>query len=284
MRRRSQVSLVLASSLSLVLSGCEVSFDHDNDPQQTHHFDQTVKFTSVQQCVDQKLPVTICSDAFIQAQNEHRRTAPHYDTQQACDADFVPGYCQADGQGGFMPKVGDFEIHASGTLTDEQYRQAQTEAQSQMNGHGSSVTGAVVGGGAGLLTGYMLGKALSNNRSTQYQSHPASPYPPRQDDRDSSTSGSYRPAANNSSKWRSGNGDDSARTRDSLGNNLRNNGASASNGWDSRSSDRSARQQDQSRTSAASSVSRGGFGSEATARSGWSGASRSGSSWFSFGG
>lgn len=275
MRRRSQVSLVLASSIPLVLSGCSVDFEDDDAPA-THNFDQTMSFQSVQECVDQKIPVNVCSEAYIQAQNEHRRIAPHYDSKDACDADFVAGYCQADGANGFVPKVGGFEVRASGALTDAQYRQAQEQAQQQQaNGHGSSVTGAVVGGGVGLLTGYMLGQALNNRNSVQYQSRPVSSYD-RRDDRNGSSysGGSYRPSSNaNSSKWSTL--PSSSNTRDTLGNNLRNNGSKASNGWDSRTS---SSRQDASKSSASSSVSRGGFGSQATARSGWGGSSSSGKS------
>lgn len=283
MRRRSQVSLVLASSVPLVLSGCSVDFD--DDVPKTHEFNQTMSFQSVQECVDQKMPVNVCSEAYIQAQNEHRRTAPHYDSKDACDADFVAGYCQADGNNGFAPKVGGFEVHAEGTLTDAQYRQAQAQAQqAQQSGeHGASMTGAVVGGGVGLLAGYMLGQAINNRSPIQYQSRPVSSYD-RRDERHGNAygGGAYRQSsnANNSSKWRSL--PSSSSTRDTLGNNLRNNGSKASNGWDSRTS---SSRQNTSKSSASSSVSRGGFGSQATARGGWGGSSGAGkSSWSSAGG
>ncbi|MEE4464402.1 hypothetical protein V2S84_20180, partial [Azotobacter chroococcum] len=66
MKRSSYVQLSLATSISLAIAGCE-------GPQDTHNIEQKFRFQSVQECVNQKFPVDVCSDAYMTALAEHRR-------------------------------------------------------------------------------------------------------------------------------------------------------------------------------------------------------------------
>ncbi|RUQ44544.1 DUF1190 domain-containing protein, partial [Corynebacterium pseudodiphtheriticum] len=193
----------------------------------------------VQQCADEKLPVDVCSDAYMTAMAEHRRIAPVYDSQADCDADFVADWCQQDSTGKFIPRLGGFELTAAGQVT-----------QSQVDAANAQVAGAQAsGGGSGfstssLLTGLLIGNMLSNNRNS-YSSEPVYRY---RDDR-----GNY---ASSTLNQRVSNGATFGRSNQA--------GYGSSN---YRKPLRSSRQPG----SVASSTSRGGFGSKASARSGWGG-------------
>lgn len=67
--RRSSVKLVLASSLPLALTACSA-------PEETYTVSKRTNYTTVQACVDDKVPVDVCSDAYMQALADHRRIAP----------------------------------------------------------------------------------------------------------------------------------------------------------------------------------------------------------------
>ncbi|WP_462378815.1 DUF1190 domain-containing protein [Pseudomonas sp. Marseille-QA0892] len=243
MRTRNSATLVLAGALPLALAGC--------NQQDSVEVTATKNFKTVQECVDTKFPVDICSDAYMNALADHRRIAPVYDTQAACDADFVPDYCQATSDGNFMPRLGGFELTATGQVNRADYDHAQQQG-AQSGGYG--VTN-------GLLTGLLIGNLLSN-RGGQYYSQPI--YQTRDGRGNYGTSTLSRQMESGktfSNSHQARNSSTSAYTRQTLGRSLRSNG-----------SDRSA---------VGSTISRGGFGSQASARSGWGGRSSGG---FSFGG
>ncbi|QHF00765.1 DUF1190 domain-containing protein (plasmid) [Pseudomonas cannabina pv. alisalensis] len=255
MRPRSHsVKLVLASTLPLALAAC-------SQPDDTVAFSMKNSFKTVQECVDSKVPVDVCSDAYMQAMADHRKIAPSYDDQASCDADFVEGYCQATSDGKFTPKLGGFELAMTGTVPKAQYDQAKAQvAQS------NAATGGGSGGGDsdnGLLTGLLLGNMLSGGGNNHYYSQPV--YQTR-DDRGSYTSSTLSrqieqgKTFSRSSQARStGSG---SYTPTTLGSSL--SGGSGT-----------------TRSNVSSTISRGGFGQQATARSGWGGKSSSG---FSTGG
>lgn len=72
--------------------------------------DQTRNFQSVEQCVDAEVAADACSNAYVAALNEHRRIAPVYDDKANCDADFADGWCQKNSDGRFVPKLGGFKV------------------------------------------------------------------------------------------------------------------------------------------------------------------------------
>ncbi|MBZ9782228.1 DUF1190 domain-containing protein [Pseudomonas sp. REP124] len=238
MKRSKYVQLPLAASVAMAISGC-------GPTEKTYAVQKKYNFQSVQQCADEKLPVDVCSDAYMTALAEHRRMAPVYDNQADCDADFVADWCQQDSAGKFIPRLGGFELTADGQVTQSQVDAARAQLPASETSNS--------GGGSGfstssLLTGLLIGNMLSNNRNSYY-SEPVYRY---RDDR-----GSY--------------GSSTLSQRIAKGSTFyRSNQAKYGSGY-STTSTRPAKKP----ISVASSTSRGGFGSKASARSGWGGGSSS---------
>ncbi|MBA1378790.1 DUF1190 domain-containing protein [Pseudomonas brassicacearum] len=232
MKRSKYVQLSLAASVALAISGC-------GPTEKTYKLQKKYNFQSVQQCVDEKLPVDICSTAYMTAMGEHRRIAPVYDSKADCDADFVPDWCQQDSAGKFLPKLGGFELNADGEVTQSEVDAARAQLPpSEANVGGS--------GFGNLLTGMLIGNMLSGNRSSYY-SEPVYRYRDDRGDYGSSTLSqrvSKGSTFNKSNQARYGSYTDSIKTSKAM--------------------------------SVASSTSRGGFGSSSSARSGWGGSSSSG--------
>jgi uncharacterized protein YgiB involved in biofilm formation len=76
--------------------------------------DQPRNFQSLEQCVDAEVAADVCSNAYIAALTEHRRIAPAYDDKAKCDADFAADWCQKNSDGRFVPKLGGFKVPTSG--------------------------------------------------------------------------------------------------------------------------------------------------------------------------
>ncbi|WP_095101091.1 DUF1190 domain-containing protein [Pseudomonas sp. Irchel 3A5] len=232
--RRSSLKLVLASTLPLAISACSKPDTVEVTAQQT--------YPTVQSCVDQKVPVDVCSDAYMTALADHRRIAPTYDNAAACEADFVPDYCQQNSDGKFTPKMGGFQLEISGELPKDQVEAAKAQAN-QSGGSGFASSG---------VNGFLMGMLVSNmingfsGGGGRYYSQPV------YQERDSR--GGYQSSTlsrqiergktfGNSTQARTSS--TGSYTKSTLGRN----------------------------SSVSSSVSRGGFGSQATARSGWGGKS-----------
>jgi len=255
MRPRSSAKLVLISSLPLALAACE-------QPEETVSYSVKDNFKSVQECVDAKVPVDVCSDAYMQALADHRKIAPTYDDQASCDADFVEGYCQVNSDGKFTPKLGGFELALSGSLPKTEVDQARAQlAQASAPAGGSSTSSG--GSDNSMLTGLLIGHMLSGGSNNHYYSQPV--YQTR-DNRGAYTSSTLsrqiEQGKSFSKSTQARSSGSSVYTTQTLGRSL---------GSDSTST----------RTKVSSTISRGGFGQQATARSGWGGSKSSG---FSFGG
>jgi uncharacterized protein YgiB involved in biofilm formation len=236
--RRSSLKLVLASTLPLAISACSKSDTVEVTAQQT--------YPTVQACVDQKVPVDICSDAYMSALAEHRRIAPTYDDAASCEADFVPNYCQQNTDGKFTPKLGGFQLEITGDLPKSQVDAANAQA-AQSGGQGG------IGSG---VNGFLMGMMVSNmiNGFTggggRYYAQPV------YQERDSRGGYSTSTLSRQIEQGKTFGNSTQART-------------SSTGTYNKSTLGRN--------TSVSSSVSRGGFGSQATARSGWGGKS-SGSS------
>ncbi|WP_095188528.1 DUF1190 domain-containing protein [Pseudomonas sp. Irchel 3E19] len=76
--------------------------------------DQPRNFQSVEQCVDAEVAADVCSNAYVAALTEHRRIAPAYDDKAKCDADFAADWCQKNSDGRFVPKLGGFKVPQTG--------------------------------------------------------------------------------------------------------------------------------------------------------------------------
>ncbi|MFU2329201.1 hypothetical protein D3C87_940950 [compost metagenome] len=236
MKRSKYVQLSLAASVAMAISGC-------GPTEKTYSVQKKYNFQSVQQCADEKLPVDVCSDAYMTALAEHRRLAPVYDNQADCDADFVADWCQQDSAGKFIPRLGGFELTADGQVTQSQVdaAKAQLPAEQANSGGSGFSTGS-------LLTGLLIGNMLSNNRNSYY-SEPVYRY---RDDRGNYASSTLGQRISKGTTF------------------TRSDQAKYGRGY-STASTRSASKP----ISVASSTSRGGFGSKASARSGWGGGSSS---------
>ncbi|WLG22655.1 DUF1190 domain-containing protein [Pseudomonas sp. FP1154] len=237
MKRSKYVQLSLAASVAMAISGCSPT-------EKTYPVQKKYNFQSVQQCADEKLPVDVCSDAYMTAMAEHRRIAPTYSNQADCDADFVADWCQQDSTGQFIPRLGGFELTADGQVTQAQVDAAKAQLPaSEANAQGSGFSGT------SLLTGLLIGNMLSSNRNSYY-SQPVYRY---RDDR-----GNY---ASSTLAQRISKGSTFTKSNQARYGNYTDTVRSASKP-----------------ISVASSTSRGGFGSKASARSGWGGSSSSGRS------
>lgn len=236
MKRSKYVQLSLAASVAVAISGCGPS-------EKTYTIDQKFNFQSVQECVDQKFPVNVCSAAYMSAITEHRRLAPLYDSKADCDADFVADWCQQDSTGKFIPKLGGFELAANGEVTQSQLDAVKAQAPTSEASSGFGSGGMV----NGLLAGMLISNMLNSNRGSYY-SEPVYRY------RDSR--GSY---ANSTLSKRIESGTTFTKS----------NQAKYGSGYNSSTFQSS---------SAKAATSRGGFGSQASARSGWGGSKSSGRS------
>ena len=261
MRARSSAKLLLASALPLAISGC-------SDPEQTVPYSVQSNFKNVQACVDASFPADVCSDAYIQAMVDHRKVAPTYDDRAACDADFIEGYCQPTSDGKYMPQLAGFELAMSGELPKAQMDQVQQQAQQQAAQSGGGIGSGVAAAATGALAGMLIGQAMSNRSAPRYQSQPV--YQSR-DNR-----GTYQTStlskqieqgktfSRSTQARRDDNGSGGSYSGSTLGRSLGTASSRSSSG-----------------SSVGSTISRGGFGQQATARSGWGGSRSSG---YSFGG
>ena len=240
MRPRSS-RLLLVGALPLAISGCS-----DSEPNVTY----TVKqhFRGVPACVAAKFPVDVCSESYMQAMIDHHRLAPVYDDQTACDADFVERSCQLTSAGKYMPRMAGFELAMSGELPWYQFEQAEQLAQQQATRSGGSDSIVAAAATAGLAFA-LIDKARSNRSAQRFQAQPI------YQNRDSR--GSYQTSV----------------LAQRIGHQERNDEASGSGGSGSSASSRSGTtlRSGNHGTSVSASLSRGGFGQHASARSGWGG-------------
>ncbi|MDI9778361.1 DUF1190 domain-containing protein [Pseudomonas putida] len=234
--RRSSVKLVLAGSLPLALTAC-------GPQEELYTVTQQTNYDSVAACVADKVPEPACNDAFKRALADYQRNAPTFFTQAECEAQFTPGGRQITAGGRYMPRMSGFELQTSAEVT-----QSQLDAgYAQGGGYGHVATAAV----AGMLLGQM-----GNSAGRHYNAQPLYAYRDGAGQRHGllgqrygATGGIQRVKQDEESSSSSSGG-----------------GGGGGYGGSSRNESRSA-------TSA--SVTRGGFGGQATARSGWGG--RSGS-------
>lgn len=282
MRRRSQVGLVLAGTLPLMLSGCG-----DSAPD-TYTLSKTMNFPTVAECAQAGFSADVCASAFISARNNYERATPEYDSKQACENDFVPDYCEEkevktaamttpEQQSLWRPRMNGFTLNVEGELSEAQVNQAKQEAAA--SGHAND---------SQLLEGILLGYLLKSGIQGSLLYGPAQPTylvrdPAIQPQPNASTGSSYSGSSYSSSRYSGGGmrsstlgeqvergqhysqsrqsqryGSDYYHRPSTLGQSLR---SSSSSGL--------------SRHAASSSTSRGGFGSQSSARGGWSGHSSS---------
>ncbi|RIJ08714.1 DUF1190 domain-containing protein [Pseudomonas sp. 91RF] len=191
-------------------------------------------FQSVEQCVDAEVAADACSNAYVAALAEHRRIAPAYDDKAKCDADFAAGWCQKNSDGRFVPKLGGFKVPQN----TEPAQNLDAIANAQMpEGNAEPVQTTQntthVSSGGGSSNGWLTGWLIGNAMSNNSRTV-------------------YRDR-------------DTRQTYDTSTLNRRIESAPTTRSNSDYTSSRS------KSVNVASSTSRGGFGSQSSARSGWGG-------------
>jgi uncharacterized protein YgiB involved in biofilm formation len=195
--------------------------------------DQPRSFQNVEQCVDAEVAADVCSNAYVAALTEHRRITPAYDDKAKCDADFAADWCQKNSDGRFVPKLGGFKVPASGEPAQnlDAIADAQMPAGDTTAQHVQS-TSHVSSGGGGGGNGWLTGWLIGNAMSNNAE---RTVYRDRETRQPYNTSTQYRRAETTT---RSQTDYESSKSKP---------------------------------VNVASSTSRGGFGSQSSARSGWGG-------------
>lgn len=196
--------------------------------------EQQRTFQSVEQCVDAEVAADACSNAYVAALVEHRRIAPAYDDKTKCDADFAAGWCQKNSDGRFVPKLGGFKVPQN----PEPAQNLDAIANAQMpagNAEPAQTTQSTthVSSGGGSSNGWLTGWLIGNAMSNNSRTV-------------------YRDR-------------DTRQTYDTSTLNRRIESAPTTRSISDYTSSRS------KSVNVASSTSRGGFGSQSSARSGWGG-------------
>ena len=193
--------------------------------------DQPRSFQNVEQCVDAEVAADVCSNAYVAALTEHRRIAPAYDNKAKCDADFAADWCQKNSDGRFVPKLGGFKVPQEG----EPAQNLDAIADAQMpagNATAQNVQSTSHVSSGGGGNGWLTGWLIGNAMSNNAE---RTVYRDRETRQPYNTSTQYRRAETTT---RSQTDYESSKSKP---------------------------------VNVASSTSRGGFGSQSSARSGWGG-------------
>ncbi|MFJ2982001.1 MULTISPECIES: DUF1190 domain-containing protein [unclassified Pseudomonas] len=226
------------SSLKLVLAGSlPLALSACGPQEELYTVSQKVKYDTVAACVGDNVPSAVCADAYQQAQGEYQRLTPTFAFQSECEAQFGAGNCQATVGGRFIPRMNGFELESAAEVT-----QSQLDAgYAQGGGYGHVASAAV----AGILLGQM---ARNSDRRFRAQ--------PLYANRSGAGLGPRTGALGGIQRAKE---DEQGSSGSSSG------GGGGGGSWSRK----------EPRPASSASITRGGFGSQATARSGWGG--RSGS-------
>lgn len=128
--------------------------------------DQPRNFQSVEQCVDAEVAADVCSNAYVAALTEHRRIAPAYDDKTKCDEDFAANWCQKNPDGRFVPKLGGFKVtqKAEAAQDLDAIADAPMPADDTTTTHATQTTTHYSGGGGGG-NGWLSGWLVGNAMS-----------------------------------------------------------------------------------------------------------------------
>jgi uncharacterized protein YgiB involved in biofilm formation len=190
------------------------------------------RFQAVEQCVDASVAADVCSNAYVAALTEHRRIAPAYDDKAKCDADFAADWCQKNSDGRFVPKLGGFKVPQNGEAPQDLNALANAQMPAGEAAAAQNVQSTSHSSGGG--NGWLTGWLIGNAMSNNAN---RTVYRDRDTRQTYNTSAQYRkiesaPATRTDTRY------DNSRSKP---------------------------------VNVASSTSRGGFGSQSSARSGWGG-------------
>ncbi|NNA58624.1 DUF1190 domain-containing protein [Pseudomonas koreensis] len=190
------------------------------------------RFQSVEECVGAEVAADVCSNAYVAALTEHRRIAPAYDDKTKCDADFAADWCQKNSDGRFVPKLGGFKVPQNGEAPQDLNAIANAQMPAGEAAAAQNAQSTSHSSGGGGGNGWLTGWLIGNAMSNNAN---------RTVYRDRDTRQTY----NTSTQYRK-----------------------------IESAPRSQPDYESSKSkpvNVASSTSRGGFGSQSSARSGWGG-------------
>ncbi|WP_282412708.1 DUF1190 domain-containing protein [Pseudomonas sp. PS01299] len=190
------------------------------------------RFQSVEECVGAEVAADVCSNAYVAALTEHRRIAPAYDDKAKCDADFAADWCQKNSDGRFVPKLGGFKVPQNGEAPQDLNALANAQMPAGEAAAAQNVQSTSHSSGGG--NGWLTGWLIGNAMSNNAN---RTVYRDRDTRQTYNTSAQYRkiesaPATRTDTRY------DNSRSKP---------------------------------VNVASSTSRGGFGSQSSARSGWGG-------------
>ncbi|MBJ9975223.1 DUF1190 domain-containing protein [Pseudomonas sp. S75] len=235
--KRSSLKLVLAGSLPLALGACGPSED-------TYEVTQRVDYADVDACVNDQVPRADCERAYQQARLDHQHSAQRFDSEQACEAAYSPGGCEAYDATHYQPKLDGFALQTTGEVTQTQLDAANREANLQA--HGSGLGSAATG----VVAGMLLSRVIAPD-SRRYSAQPLYRYGAGPNDLRRDVLGRRKDEQQPASSYSGYSGGGG--------------GASAS----------SAYREAPRRQVGTSAIMRSGFGSAAVARGGWGGKSSS---------
>lgn len=190
------------------------------------------RYQSVEECVGAEVAADVCSNAYVAALTEHRRIAPAYDDKAKCDADFAADWCQKNSDGRFVPKLGGFKVPQNGEAPQDLNAIANAQMSAGEAAAAQNAQSTSHSSGGGGGNGWLTGWLIGNAMSNNAN---------RTVYRDRDTRQTY----NTSTQYRK-----------------------------IESAPRSQPDYESSKSkpvNVASSTSRGGFGSQSSARSGWGG-------------
>ncbi|MEN5315197.1 DUF1190 domain-containing protein [Pseudomonas koreensis] len=190
------------------------------------------RYQSVEECVGAEVAADVCSNAYVAALTEHRRIAPAYDDKAKCDADFAADWCQKNSDGRFVPKLGGFKVPQNGEAPQDLNAIANAQMPAGEAAAAQNAQSTSHSSGGGGGNGWLTGWLIGNAMSNNAN---------RTVYRDRDTRQTY----NTSTQYRK-----------------------------IESAPRSQPDYESSKSkpvNVASSTSRGGFGSQSSARSGWGG-------------
>ncbi|MCM8740542.1 DUF1190 domain-containing protein [Pseudomonas koreensis] len=190
------------------------------------------RFQSVEECVGAEVAADVCSNAYVAALTEHRRIAPAYDDKAKCDADFAADWCQKNSDGRFVPKLGGFKVPQNAEAPQDLNAIANAQMPAGEAAAAQNAQSTSHSSGGGGGNGWLTGWLIGNAMSNNAN---------RTVYRDRDTRQTY----NTSTQYRK-----------------------------IESAPRSQPDYESSKSkpvNVASSTSRGGFGSQSSARSGWGG-------------
>ncbi|MFK4132156.1 DUF1190 domain-containing protein [Pseudomonas luteola] len=152
MKKSKAIQLILMGAMPVAIVGC------GDDKTEVRSVKKTDRFDNVKACVDSGINTDICTQSYMVALKNHKEIAPLFENKESCEADFMPDYCVATDDGKFMPKMTGFSLTSEKRqIVDRSTGQPVVTQNTDSNG---------------FITGMLLGNLMSGNGGTTYVSDP----------------------------------------------------------------------------------------------------------------